>query len=164
MERRKVKTRANDEEEIFLLWSVTESPDASPQRMRTRNKAAKEQTNNRARPKRGGTETPEPKTPSKQNTNSPAEKVSNAPNTPAKKKGKIEKQETPSKSSRKRAQEKIDDAEIEEKDLGLFKKKRERAEVCFVFIFRIAAIVSIVTYCFIVSLRVLLVLQPIRAR
>lgn len=105
-----------------------ESPDASPQRMRTRNKAAKEQTTNRSsRPKRGGTETPEPKTPSKINANSPAEK-STTPNTPAKKKGKTEKQETPNKT-RKRAQEKVEEPDLDEKDLGLFKKKRERAEV-----------------------------------
>lgn len=84
--------------------------------MRTRNKAAKEQTANRVRPKRG-TETPEPKTPSKQQQQ---------PGTPGKKKGK-EKGETPSKN-RKRCQEKMEEEEKEEKDLGLFKKKRERAE------------------------------------
>lgn len=94
--------------------------------MRTRNKAAKEQTSNRARPKRGGTETPEPKTPSKQaNGSSPSVAQ---PSTPGKKKGKHEKPETPSKS-RKRGQEKTEEVETEEKELGLFKKKRERAEV-----------------------------------
>lgn len=106
-----------------------ESPDASPQRMRTRNKAAKEQTTSRSsRPKRGGTETPEPKTPSKINANSPAAEKNSTPNTPAKKKGKSEKQETPNKT-RKRAQEKVEDIDLDEKDLGIFKKKRERAEV-----------------------------------
>lgn len=95
--------------------------------MRTRNKAAKEQTSNRARPKRGGTETPEPKTPSKQTNGSSPNVVQ--PTTPGKKKGKNEKAETPSKS-RKRGQEKMEETvESEEKDLGLFKKKRERAEV-----------------------------------
>lgn len=49
------------DEPSYLFRPVAESPDASPQRMRTRNKAAKEQTNasnqnnNRgSRPKRGG--------------------------------------------------------------------------------------------------------------
>lgn len=117
-------------ESSYLFRPVAESPDASPQRMRTRNKAAKEQNTNRARPKRG-TETPEPKTPSKQSSGgSPLEKSNNnnAPNTPGKKKGKNEKPETPSKS-RKRTQDKTDDTETDEKDLGLYKKKRERAEV-----------------------------------
>lgn len=99
--------------------------------MRTRNKAAKEQTSNRARPKRGGTETPEPKTPSKQ-TNGSSPNLAQ-PSTPGKKKGKNDKSETPSKS-RKRGQEKTEDVETEEKELGLFKKKRERAEVRFVFV------------------------------
>lgn len=78
-----------------------------------------------------GTETPEPKTPVKQSnnsSNSPMEKNGNQPGTPGKKKGKSEKAETPSKS-RKRVQEKTDEAEQEEKELGLFKKKRDRAEV-----------------------------------
>lgn len=114
-----------DKEPAYLFRPVAESPDASPQRMRTRNKAAKEQTSSRARPKRGGTETPEPKTPSKQGSPSVTQ-----PNTPGKKKGKNEKVETPSKS-RKRGQEKTEDVEAEEKELGLFKKKRERAEVSF---------------------------------
>lgn len=56
------------------------------------------------------------------------EKNGNQPGTPGKKKGKSEKAETPSKS-RKRVQEKPDEAEQEEKELGLFKKKRDRAEV-----------------------------------
>jgi arginine-glutamic acid dipeptide repeat-containing protein len=94
--------------------------------MRTRNKAAKEQNSNRARPKRGGTETPEPKTPIKQ-ANMDKNTPTPNPATPAKKKGKSEKSDTPSKN-RKRAQDKIDDAEVDEKELGLFKKKRERAE------------------------------------
>lgn len=42
----------------YVFRPVSENPDDSPQRMRTRNKAAKEQTTNRgsggARPKRGG--------------------------------------------------------------------------------------------------------------
>lgn len=117
------KDNNNKESSTYLFRPVAESPDASPQRMRTRNKAAKEQTSNRVRPKRGGTETPEPKTPSKQTNGSP--------NTPSKKKAtagsKNEKVETPTKN-RKRGQEKIEDAENDEKDLGLFKKKRERAE------------------------------------
>lgn len=51
------------------------------------------------------------------------------PNTPAKNKkgGKSDKVETPTKN-RKRGQDKTDEPE-EEKDLGIFKKKRERAEV-----------------------------------
>lgn len=120
----------DNKEPSYLFRPVAESPDASPQRMRTRNKAAKEQNTNRARPKRG-TETPEPKTPSKQqgSAGSPLDKSGAGPNTPGKKKGgKNEKPETPSKS-RKRAQDKTDDQETDEKDLGLFKKKRERAEV-----------------------------------
>ncbi|KAK9746205.1 Atrophin-1 family [Popillia japonica] len=126
-----------NKEPSYLFRPVADSPDASPQRMRTRNKAAKEQNTNRSRPKRG-TETPEPKTPSKQQVQqgstpaggSPLEKSSanTTPNTPGKKKGKNDtKSETPSKS-RKRGQDKADDTETDEKDLGLFKKKRERAE------------------------------------
>lgn len=129
--------KTNDKESkepTYLFRPVAESPDASPQRMRTRNKAAKEQTSNRARPKRGEAGTPEPKTPVKHNNpsnNSPNEKTSNTSNTPVKnKKGnKNEKSETPSKN-RKRGQEKTEEPENEEKELGLFKKKRERAEVC----------------------------------
>lgn len=120
----------NNKEPTYLFRPVAESPDASPQRMRTRNKAAKEQTSNRgARPKRGGTETPEPKTPSKQQqTNGGSPVVAQQPTTPGKKKGsKNEKAETPTKS-RKRAQEKSEETENEEKEMGLFKKKRERAE------------------------------------
>lgn len=125
------KNEKDSKEPAYLFRPVAESPDASPQRMRTRNKAAKEQNSNRARPKRGGTETPEPKTPSKQSTTSPADKngvCTNQPGTPVKKKGKIEKIDTPSKS-RKRGQERNDETESEEKELGLFKKKRDRAEV-----------------------------------
>lgn len=103
--------------------------------MRTRNKAAKEQTTNRVRPKRGGNETPEPKTPVKQTTNSNSNSSSNSPldkttsnATPAKKKGKSEKLETLSKS-RKRTQEKTDDTELDEKDLGLFKKNVNEQKV-----------------------------------
>uniref|UniRef100_V5GVT7 Uncharacterized protein n=1 Tax=Anoplophora glabripennis TaxID=217634 RepID=V5GVT7_ANOGL len=95
--------------------------------MRTRNKAAKEQTTNRARPKRGGTETPEPKTPVKQNNNN--EKITpNQPNTPGKKKGKTDKPETPNKNRKRQQENRVEENELEEKDLGLLKKKRERAE------------------------------------
>lgn len=51
------ETSRNDKdskEPAYLFRPVADSPDASPQRMRTRNKAAKEQSSNRARPKRGG--------------------------------------------------------------------------------------------------------------
>lgn len=107
-----------DKDGNYLFRPVNESPDASPQRMRTRNKAAKEQTNSRGtRPKRGA-ETPEPKGP-KQNANSPGDKNS-TPNTPAKKKGgKNEKTETPNTKNRKRTSEKIEEAE-EEKELGMY--------------------------------------------
>lgn len=142
-------------EPAYLFRPVAESPDASPQRMRTRNKAAKEQNPGRARPKRGGelqtsnsfrfvtpfflgTETPEPKTPNKQANNSsgsPLEKGGTSqPGTPNKKKGKAEKADTPTKN-RKRAQEKTEEGENEEKELGLFKKKRDRAEVTDNFVF-----------------------------
>lgn len=95
--------------------------------MRTRNKAAKEQTTNRARPKRGGTETPEPKTPIKQNNNN--EKITpNQSNTPGKKKGKTDKPETPNKNRKRQQENRVEESELEEKDLGLLKKKRERAE------------------------------------
>ncbi|KAJ8954140.1 hypothetical protein NQ318_005734 [Aromia moschata] len=104
----------------------TESPDASPQRMRTRNKAAKEQTTNRARPKRGGTETPEPKTPIKQASNG-AEKT--APTPPARRRAANRRNpETPGKNRKRQQESKAEDNENEEKDLGVLKKKRERAE------------------------------------
>lgn len=151
-----VKDTSKEKEPTYLFRPVAESPDASPQRMRTRNKAAKEQTPNRVRPKRGGTETPEPKTPSKQaNGNSPMDKGTQ-PSTPGKKKGKSDKPDTPSKS-RKRGQEKTEETENEEKELGLFKKKRERAEV-------IPRAVN--PTCFVNPLifRVLLVLLQIRVR
>lgn len=132
------KMEKEGKDPAYLFRPVAESPDASPQRMRTRNKAAKEQSSNRARPKRGEAETPEPKTPSKHslNSNSPSEKSSsNTPPTPIKnKKGKSEKSETPLKN-RKRTQEKCEEPEIEEKELGLFKKKRERAEVSCFFLY-----------------------------
>ena len=127
-----MKDKINNDKEAkepsYLFRPVAESPDASPQRMRTRNKAAKEQTTNRSRPKRG-TETPEPKTPSKIST-SPLDKSASSisTSTPAKKKGK----ETPSKN-RKRPQDKNDDCD-EEKELGIFKKKRDRPEVCCIAI------------------------------
>jgi hypothetical protein len=41
-------------EPAYLFRPVADSSDDSPQRMRTRNKAAKEQNSNRSRPKRGG--------------------------------------------------------------------------------------------------------------
>jgi hypothetical protein len=80
--------------------------------------------------KTSGADTPEPKTPSKQANLSATASDKSTPNTPIKNKkgGKIDKLETPLKS-RKRGQDKCEDPEIEEKDLGLFKKKRERAEV-----------------------------------
>lgn len=110
------------------MFFLLESPDASPQRMRTRNKAAKEQTTNRARPKRGGTETPEPKTPVKQNNNNEKITSNQPPNTPGKKKGKSDKPETPNKNRKRQQENRVEENELEEKDLGLLKKKRERAE------------------------------------
>lgn len=113
---------------IYETLSISESPDASPQRMRTRNKAAKEQTTNRARPKRGGTETPEPKTPIKQNNNNEKITPNQPPSTPGKKKGKTDKPETPNKNRKRQQESRVEENEMEEKDLGLLKKKRERAE------------------------------------
>lgn len=98
--------------------------------MRTRNKA-KEQTTNKARPKRGGTETPEPKTPIKSSQNADKTTPTQGGTTPGKKKNKSDKPETPTKNkdSRKRQQDnKSEEIDIEERDLGLLKKKRDRAE------------------------------------
>lgn len=129
----------------YLFRPVSESPDASPQRMRTRNKAAKEQTA-RSRPKRGGTETPDDdkaKTPSKNaptsNASSPDVKGSSAagggatpatPTTPQAKK-KASKADTPTKGKKRQQDTKEEITEGEEKELGLFKKKRDRPEVSF---------------------------------
>lgn len=129
------KNNEKDNKESYLFRPVAESPDASPQRMRTRNKAAKEQTTSRVRPKRGESGTPEPKTPSKNNfNNNTSEKgSSNSSTTPVKngKKAKAEKAETTQKN-RKRGQEKIEESETDDKETAIFKKKRERAEVCYV--------------------------------
>ncbi|XP_026472131.1 arginine-glutamic acid dipeptide repeats protein isoform X3 [Ctenocephalides felis] len=118
----------------FLFRPVeTESPSDSPSRMRTRNKAAKEQPA-RARPKRGnGTESESNETydkpiksPAKPGTNSctnsPNDKVATAAS--GKRKSSSGKSDANSKG-RKRLQDKIDgETDVDDKDMALFKRKR----------------------------------------
>lgn len=129
----------------------------------------------RSRPKRGGTETPDDdksKTPSKNapssNASSPDVKGSSTtggvPNTPAapatpqaKKKAAASKADTPTKGKKRQQDMKEEIAEGEERELGLFKKKRDRPEVKSYSCFKTMQLVMILIVFWLYLIRIALI-------